>query len=83
MKDFGLIRLKYFIQIMKVKGFLGFWRSKRFAIGYFGRGFFFFYFFFFYDIDERRRYSKKVHPLKALVGPSIVKRRIRGDLWAG
>ena len=24
-----------------------------------------------------------MHPLKALVGPSIVKRRIRGDLWAG
>ena len=42
-----------------------------------------FFFFFFYDIDERRRYTKKVHPLKALVGPSIVKRRIRGDLWAG
>ena len=40
-------------------------------------------FFFFYDIDERRRYTKKVHPRKALVGPSIVKRRIRGDLWAG
>ena len=41
------------------------------------------FFFFFYNIDERRRYTKKVHPLKALVGPSIVKRRIRGDLWAG
>ena len=40
-------------------------------------------FFFFYDIDERRRYTKKVHPLKALVGPSIVKRGRRGDLWAG
>ena len=39
--------------------------------------------FFFYDIDERRRYTKKVHPPKALVGPSIVKRRRRGDLWAG
>ena len=43
----------------------------------------FFFFFFFYDIDERRRYTKKVHSLKALVGPSIMKRRIRGDLWAG
>ena len=41
------------------------------------------FFFFFYDIDERRRYTKNVHTLKALVGPSIVKRRIRGDLWAG
>ena len=41
------------------------------------------FFFFFYEIDERRRYTKKVHPLKDLVGPSIVKRRIRGDLWAG
>ena len=31
----------------------------------------------------RRRYTGKVHPLKAWVGPSIVKRR-RGDiLWAG
>ena len=39
--------------------------------------------FFWGDIDERRRYTKKVHPLKALVGPSTVKRRIRGDLWAG
>ena len=42
-----------------------------------------FLFFFFYDIDKRRRYTKKVHPLKVLVGPSIVKRRIRGDSWAG
>ena len=42
-----------------------------------------FFFFFFYDIDERRRYTKKVHPLKTLVGPSIVERRIRGDLLAG
>ena len=38
---------------------------------------------FFPDIDERRRYTKKVHPLKPWVGPSIVKRRRRGDLWAG
>ena len=40
-------------------------------------------FFFFYDIDERRRYTKKVHPLKAWVGPSTVKRGRRRDLWAG
>ena len=42
-------------------------------------------FFFFYDIDERRRYTEKVHPLKALVGPSIVKRGRRGDFvgWVG
>ena len=38
-----------------------------------------FFFFFFYDIDERRRYTKKVHPLKALVGPFIVKRGRRED----
>ena len=40
-------------------------------------------YFFFNDIDVRRRYTRKVHPLKALVGPSIVKRGRRGDLWAG
>ena len=40
-----------------------------------------FFFFFFYDIDERRRYTKKVHPLKALVGPSIVKRGRRGEFY--
>ena len=44
---------------------------------------YYYYYFFFNDIDERRRYTKKVHPLKALVGPPIVKRRIKGDLWAG
>ena len=40
---------------------------------------------FFVDIDERRRYTKKVHPLKAWVGPSIVKRRKREDFmgWVG
>ena len=43
----------------------------------------YFTFFFFNDIDERRRYTKKVHPLKARVGPSIMKRGNRGDLWAG
>ena len=32
------------------------------------------YIYFFYDTDERRRYTKKVHPLKAWVRPSIVKR---------
>ena len=42
------------------------------------------FFIFFYDIDERRRYTKKVDPLKAWVGPSIVKRR-REDFmgWVG
>ena len=36
-------------------------------------------------IDERRRYSKKVHPLKAFVGPSIVKRGRREEFmgWVG
>ena len=40
---------------------------------------------FFYEIDERRRYTKKVHPLKAWVGPSIVKGGRRGDFmgWVG
>ena len=37
--------------------------------------------FFFYDIDERRRYTKKVHPLKAWIGPSMVKRRRRGGFY--
>ena len=36
---------------------------------------FFFFFFFLNDIDVRKRYTGKVHPLK--VGPSIVKRRRR------
>ena len=42
-------------------------------------------FFFFFDIDERRRYTKNVHPLKAWVGPSIVKRGRREDFmgWVG
>ena len=35
----------------------------------------FIYFFFFNEIDVRRRYTGKVHPLKAWIGPSIVKRR--------
>ena len=41
--------------------------------------------FFIFAIDERRRYTKKVHPLKAWVGPSIVKRGRRGDFmgWVG
>ena len=40
---------------------------------------------FFLMIDERRRYTKKVNPLKAWVGPSIVKRGRRGDFmgWVG
>ena len=38
------------------------------------------FFFFFHEIDQRRSYSKEVHPLKAWVGPSIVKRRRR---WSG
>ena len=37
------------------------------------------FFFYFNEIDERRSYSKKVHPLKAWVGSSIVKRRRRAD----
>ena len=43
------------------------------------------YTFFFYDIDERRRYTKKVLPLKAWVGPSIVTRGRREDFmgWVG
>ena len=45
-----------------------------------------FFLFFFYDIDVRRRYTGEVHPPKAWVGPSIVKRRRRrGDFmgWVG
>ena len=41
--------------------------------------------FFFNDIDVRRRYTRKVHPLKAWVGLSIVKIRRKGDFmgWVG
>ena len=37
------------------------------------------------DIDERRRYTKKMHPLKAWVGLSIVKRGRREGFigWVG
>ena len=43
------------------------------------------YFFFFNEIDARRGYTGKVHPLKAWIGPSIVKRRRRGNFmsWVG
>ena len=34
---------------------------------------------FFYNIDARRSYTKKMQLLKAGIGPSIVKRRKRGD----
>ena len=36
--------------------------------------------FFFHEIDARRRYTGKVHLLKARIGPSIVKRR-RGEFY--
>ena len=43
------------------------------------------FFFFFNDIDERRRYTKKVHPLKAWVGPlHREKKNKRGFMdWVG
>ena len=39
----------------------------------------------FFYIDERRRYTKKVHALKAWVDPSIVKRGRRENFmgWVG
>ena len=40
-----------------------------------------FFFFFFNEIDVRRRYTGKVHPLKVWIGPSIVKRRRRGEFY--
>ena len=41
--------------------------------------------FFFNEIDARRRYTGKVHPLKAWVGLSIVKRGRREGFigWVG
>ena len=33
------------------------------------------------EIDVRRSYTKKLHPLKVWLGPSIVKRRRRGDFY--
>ena len=44
----------------------------------------FFFVYVFNDIDVRR-YTRKVQPLKAWVGPSIVKRRRRGYFmgWVG
>ena len=42
-----------------------------------------FFFFFFNEIDARRRYAGKVHPLKAWIGPSIVKRRREISMVSG
>ena len=39
--------------------------------------------FFFNEIDARRKYTGKVHPLKAWIGPSIVKRRRKGEFFMG
>ena len=45
----------------------------------------FLFFFFFNDINARWSFTKEVHPLKAWVGPSIVKRRRTWDFmdWVG
>ena len=39
-----------------------------------------FFFFFLNEIDARR-YTGKVHPPKAWIGPSIVKKRRRGEFY--
>ena len=42
-----------------------------------------FFFFFFIEIDERRGYTKKVHPQRPELAPPSWKEEVEGILWAG